>query len=48
MAHSLQKIIIMTVITTVEESWKLKIVVGVNEQKMNKQIQLNINSIKKI
>ena len=32
----------------VEESGKLKIVVGVNGQKKNKQIQLNINSIKNI
>jgi hypothetical protein len=32
----------------VEDSGKLKIVVGVNEQKKNKQMQLNINSIKNI
>ena len=32
----------------VEDSGKLKIVVGVNEQKKNIQMQLNINSIKNI
>ena len=32
----------------VEDSGKLKIVVGVNEQKKIKQMQLNINSIKTI